>query len=212
MSAHVEIPLVALVLSGLALLGARQLTQCIRLVALQGVALGVLTVSGHDGPLTVRVALLAVGSIVLKSVVFPVLLSRAAREAGVRKELRPSIGHGLSVVLGAASLVACLWMSGKIVVPGTAPVAVAVSFFLLCTGFLLIVGRRVALQQVVGYLLLENGVYTFGIVAVGGIPLLVELGVLLDVFVAVFVMGIAIYQIRRAFDHVDVARLSKLRG
>ncbi len=59
---------------------------------------------------------------------------------------------------------------------------------------------------------MENGIYAFGVALVGGVPLLVELGVLLDVFVAVFVMGIAIYHINREFDHIDADQLDRLRG
>ena len=59
---------------------------------------------------------------------------------------------------------------------------------------------------------MENGIYTFGIFSVVEIPLLVELGILLDVFVAVFVMGIAIYHINREFDHLDADRLNVLKG
>jgi len=59
---------------------------------------------------------------------------------------------------------------------------------------------------------LENGIYCFGLAVVSGMPLLLELGVLMDIFVAVFVMGIAIYHINREFDHIDADRLSALKG
>ena len=63
-----------------------------------------------------------------------------------------------------------------------------------------------------GYLTLENGIYIFGLAIVSGIPMLVELGVLMDMFVAVFVMGIAIFRISREFDHIDAAQLTSLKG
>jgi len=67
-------------------------------------------------------------------------------------------------------------------------------------------------MQTLGYLAMENGIYAFGLAFAVEEPLLVEMGVLLDVFVAVFVMGIAIYHISREFDHIDTDRLSALRG
>jgi len=85
------------------------------------------------------------------------------------------------------------------------------AMFTILTGLLLIVSRRKALTQVVGYLVMENGVYAFGAALAVDEPLLVELGVLLDVLVAVFVMGIAIYHISREFDHIDTDQLSALR-
>jgi hydrogenase-4 component E len=68
------------------------------------------------------------------------------------------------------------------------------------------------MNQVIGYLVLENGIYTFGLAIVRDIPVLIELGVLMDMFVAVFVMGIAIYRINREFDHIDSDRLNTLKG
>ena len=85
------------------------------------------------------------------------------------------------------------------------------ALFTILTGLLIIVSRRKALTQVVGYLAMENGVYAFGAALAVEEPLLVEMGVLLDVFVAVFVMGITIYQINREFDHIDTDRLSELK-
>ena len=79
-------------------------------------------------------------------------------------------------------------------------------------GLFLIVSRRKAITQVLGYIVAENGIYALGVALVGGVPLLVELGVLLDVFVAVFIMSIAAYHISREFDHIDVDQLDRLKG
>jgi hydrogenase-4 component E len=88
-------------------------------------------------------------------------------------------------------------------------VPVALSTILI--GLFLIVSRKKALSQVLGYLVFENGIFTFGVGAAYEAPVLVEMGVLLDVFVAVFVMGIAIFHISREFDSIDTTRLETLR-
>lgn len=80
------------------------------------------------------------------------------------------------------------------------------------TGLFLVIARRTAVNQVLGYLVLENGIYAFSLAMVRDVPFLVEIGVLMDMFVAVFVMGIAIYRINSEFDHIDSDRLTKLRG
>ena len=82
----------------------------------------------------------------------------------------------------------------------------------LLIGLFVIVSRRKALTQVLGYIVVENGIYVVGVALVGGVPLLVELGVLMDIFVAVFIMSIAAYHISREFDDIDVDQLDKLRG
>ena len=104
-------------------------------------------------------------------------------------------------------------MCTRLPIPATmaSPWLAPVAFFSIFSGFFLIISRKRAANQVLGFLVLENGVYAFGVGAASGTPWLVEAGVLLDVFVAVFVMGITIFHINREFDHIDTDRLSALK-
>ena len=79
-------------------------------------------------------------------------------------------------------------------------------------GLLVLTTRVKAVTQVVGYLMLENGIYTFGLTLAERVPLLVELGVLLDVFVGVFIMGIVVFHINREFDSLNSAHLTRAEG
>jgi hydrogenase-4 component E len=78
-------------------------------------------------------------------------------------------------------------------------------------GLTVLITRAKALLQVVGYLMLENGIYLFGLTQARRVPFLVEAGVLLDVFVGVFIMGIVVFHINREFDSISAARLTELR-
>jgi hydrogenase-4 component E len=169
---------------------------------------------GSEGP-TMRLFLVAAITLALKGIVFPKLLFRSLRTANVRHESMPIIGYTASVVLGVVIVIVSFSLTASFPLPEghqavsnlVLPVAMAT---LLC-GLLLIVSRRLALMQVVGYLILENGIFVFGVGLAHEEPLLIEMGILLDVFVAVFVMGIAIFHISRTFDHIDVEQLSELR-
>jgi hydrogenase-4 component E len=206
--------LVLVVLTNLKLLGSSRLGASIRVVALQGVVLGLLPILAHLQDLSLHFALLAVGTIALKGVVFPWLLFRAVREAEVAREVEPYVGYVASLVAGVLALGVSFWMCTRLTMPADiaslwlAPVAL----FSIFAGLFLIVARKRALNQVLGFLVLENGIYTFGVGIVAETPFLVELGVLLDVFVAVFVMGIAVYHINREFDHIETDRLDRLKG
>lgn len=205
--------LVFFALTTLLLLGSSRLVGCIRIVAFQGVLLGLLTLLSHREEMSLRVVLLATAVIGLKGVVFPWLLARVLRDANVRREVEPFVSYTVSLLIGISALALSLWLSQRLPLP-TAPVAsllVPVALFTILAGLFVIVSRRTALTQVLGYLVLENGIYAFGVGLVQGTPMLVELGVLLDVFVAVFVMGIALFHINREFDHVDADRLATLR-
>ena len=202
------------VLTNLFLMGSSRLAACIRVVAAQGIALGFFSLLIHEGELTTRLALLALWSTGLKGVVFPWLLRRAIRETNARREVEPIVSYTTSLLIGTAALAISLWISSRLPLPvanATLSLSVSVAFFTIMTGFFIIISRSKAVTQVLGYLTLENGIYIIGVALVQKTPLLVEFAILLDVFVAVFVMGITIFHINREFDHIDTDRLSSLK-
>lgn len=205
--------LVFLVLTNLLLLGSSRLGACIRIVAAQGIALGLLALSAADPDRFTPALVLAAGSILLKGIVFPWLLSRAIREARVRREVRPFIGYTAAIPLGILLLLGAFGLDSRLGLPrsGYPPLAVPAALFTVFIGLFLIVSRKQALSQVLGYLVMENGIFAFGLIHAREEGFLIGLGILLDVFVAVFVMGIAIFHINREFDHIDTERLSNLK-
>jgi hydrogenase-4 component E len=208
-----DMVLVLLILTNLHLLGSSRLGACIRTVASQAVLLGIIPLLAQWGDVGLRLLLLTAVSTAIKAGVLPWLLQRAVREAGVQTEVEPIIGFTTSLLLGLGLLGAALHVAGKLPLPdanGTT-FLVPVALFTTMVGMLVIVGRRKAVMQALGYLAMENGIYAFGLAFAVEEPLLVEMGVLLDVFVAVFVMGIAIHHISREFDHIDTDRLSALK-
>ena len=209
----IDAMLVVVILTNFLVLGSSRVAICIRSVALQGILLGVLTFLAHDGGPQLRTTLLAIASISIKGIAFPALLFRALREADIRREIEPYVGYTLSILIGLAMFLLSLWLSGRLPLPQP-PISSLVVPVALCTsliGLWVIISRKKAITQVLGYLVLENGIYAFGVGVVPHSPLLVELGVLLDVFVAVFVMGITMFHINRQFDHIDTDRLVLLK-
>jgi hydrogenase-4 component E len=201
--------LVVLVLTDFALLGTSRLAGCIRAIAVQGILLGFLAVSMQDAEWSVVGVLPSVGIALVKGLVLPWLLFRAMREADTVREIEPLISYNLSIIAGAAALALSLWLGQRLHFSSqvASPLLVPVAFFTSLVGLVIIVSRRKALTQVLGYLALENGVYGFGTAVAPHLPALVELAILLDVFVAVFVMGIAIFHISREFNHIDTDKL-----
>lgn len=213
MSYLIDPILVFVVLVDLTLLGLSRLGACIRLSAAQGMALGALPLLVATHGIGVRVLLLSVVMFVLKGIIFPQFLLRAIRSADVRHEVEPLVGYTASILLGILILALSFWMASRFVLPQPAPSPLVLPLALatILIGLFLIVSRRKAIMQVVGYLVLENGVFIFGVALAQEEPFLVEMGVLLDVFVAVFIMGIMIFHISREFDHIDVDQLTSLK-
>ena len=193
-------------------LGSSRVPSLIAAVAVQGMALGVMPflIEEHFDPI---VALVALGTVVVKGVVIPALLRRAMRTANVDREVEPSIGFVPSLLLGAGGTIAAVAFArvlpllpehaGSLLVPGAIASVLA--------GFVILIGRSKAISQVCGYLILENGIYLFGLLLIRATPLLVEAGILLDVTVGVFVTGIIVDRIQRAFDTLDTRKLTVLR-
>ncbi len=213
MQAWTDVLLITVVLTNLALTGLSSLGTCIRVMALQGVLLGLVTVGAHQEPLSLHLLVLVAGTVTIKGFVFPRLLRRAIREAGIRQEVEPFVGLASSLLIGSLALPFAIWLSGRLphLDAGVPPLLVPTAFHAILIGLLLIVSRRKAVTQVLGYLALENGIFVFGIGLARQAMLLVEMGILLDVFVAVFVMGIAIFHISREFDHINTDQLSQLK-
>lgn len=202
---------VAMALNLLAL-GSSRLPTLIAAMSVQGMALGVmpLLMAQH---LDWQILLVAVATVGGKGLVIPTLLRRAMRTAHIDREVEPFVGFVPSLLLGAGGTIAAVALarllpllpehSGSLLVPG--------SLASVLTGFVLLIGRAKAISQVCGYLILENGIYLFGLLLIHSTPLLVEAGILLDVTVGVFIIGIIVDRIQRAFDSLDTRKLTALR-
>lgn len=209
MNSLAEAILLLVVLTDFAVLATSRLSACIRAVAAQGVLLGALSVI--DGGWSLHAVALGTGTIAVKAVLLPWFLRWAIREASVRREVEPLVGYMASFLLGAAALVISFAVAARLPSTGSGALLVPVALVTVMTGLIVLITRTKAITQVVGYLMLENGIYLFGLTQAKRVPFLVEAGVLLDVFVAVFVMGIVVFHINREFDSISAANLTELR-
>jgi hydrogenase-4 component E len=206
--------MIVLVLTNLVMLGTSRLRTCIELIAIQGIVLGLMPILIHRENLGLEPIFFSTMTITLKGIIFPWVLMRALSRVNARREVEPFVGYGISMILGPLALASCLWISSRLPLPGptVSTMAVPVGLFTIMAGLFLIVSRKKAITQVLGYLVLENGINAMGMAIAKDQPWLVELGILLDVFVAVFVMGIIIFHINREFDHIDTDQMSSLRS
>ncbi len=193
-------------------LGSSRVPSLITAVSIQGIALGVMPFLVEE-PVQWLVALVAIGTIVVKGFVIPALLRRAMRTANVDREVEPSIGFVPSLLLGAGGTIAAVALAHvlPLLPEHNGSLLVAGAGASVLTGFVLLIGRSKAISQVCGYLILENGIYLFGLLLIRATPMLVEAGILLDITVGIFVIGIIVDHIQRAFDSLDTRKLTVLR-
>lgn len=217
MTGYADFLLLAVLALDLYVVYSSRLAACVWASALQGAALALLPVVHYlETPSAnlVHVLVMAASALAFKAIFIPRLLMRALRDAGVRRDVEPFVSLHLSVLLAGVLVGISFWLATALALPaaGTTHLFVPTAFATFLIGFLVLVSRRKAITQVIGYLLIENGAYIFGQSLAAQMPFVVELGLLLDLLVGVFVMGIVIHQINREFDHIDVDQLNLLKG
>lgn len=205
--------LVLVLLLNLYCLGSSRLRALVFATALQGFLLAALPLLVHHA-IGWREIGVAVGAAALKGIAIPRMLLKALANLPMRREIEPLVGYRTSLLLGAVATGAALAVSRNLPTVGAeleSSLIVPASFASVLAGFLLITTRTKALTQVLGYLVLENGIFIFGQLLLNAVPLLVEIGVLLDLFVAIFIMGIILNHVTREFAQSGTERLAELR-
>jgi hydrogenase-4 component E len=202
-----------LLLISFAMLAQRRVVTMVNLLALQGVLLCIATtlLAIRTGKSHLFVS--AFLTLALKAVVLPLLLHRLIRRLQVYWDSDPLLNIpstmlvGLVVVVFAFALAQPIAALGSTASRGTLGIAVAVIFL----AFITMITRRKAMSQVVGFLSMENGLFFGAMSATYGMPMVVELGIALDVLVAVLVLGVFFFQIREQFDSLDLHHFESLK-
>jgi hydrogenase-4 component E len=218
MSAAVSAQLLDVMCGGILLtavltLWRRDLAAIIMLLAIQGGLIAglalLLGVTERSGEL----CLAALGVAVLKVGVLPTILRRVLADSGEVRETAPLVNVTASLLAAAGLTLLAYVLSGPLVAlaPSAATRALPVGVAVVLLGFFMLVTRRRALSQVIGFLLLDNGITTTAFLATSGVPLVVELGVSLDVLLVVLVLQIVAARMRMAFGSTDLDGLNGLR-
>jgi len=200
-------------IAGFLLLWRRGLSAHIDAFTLQSVALGATT--GLVAYFTADVELYWVAGllIALKGIGIPLLLRRMARRFGTERELAPYVNTATSLLIGGLLVLLAYIVMRPIVqlshLPTRAGMPLAMG--LVFVSLFVIVSRKKALTQVIGFLMLENGIALLAVLGTYGIPLIVEIGVFLDALMGFLVMQIFVYQIHETFESLDVEQLNRLR-
>lgn len=205
----------AILLTTVTLVVSSRLLSCIKIIAIQGILIGLLPLAVWSGPPLSQPLSLWITSgvnLTIKGILLPALLAYAMRKVNVRRELEPLVSYSTSVSILLALTGVAFLISHRYLDTASALTALAIPTALatLSGGLLMIIARRKALTQVIGFLTFENGITIMGTGMMLEYGLLVELGILLDVLVLVLIMGITIFQINREFAHIDADRLNRL--
>ncbi len=202
-----------LLLIAFGMLSQRRVLSLINLFALQGLVLSVSTAvvayTSHQNHLYYSAAL----TLVLKVLILPWILHRLIRKLNVKWDVETLINIPTTMLVGIALVVFAFNLAAPIsLMAGTitkSSLGIAMASVLL--SFLMMITRSKAVPQVIGFLAMENGLFFAATSATYGMPMVVELGIALDVLVGMFILGIFFFQIRETFDSLDLKHMEKLK-
>ncbi|HBT96717.1 MAG TPA: hydrogenase [Desulfobulbaceae bacterium] len=216
MNSGADIILVVILLISLLSLASSRIVALVKLMALQGalVSFAPLTLL-PDAPNGVAISFAAV-MLTVKAVLIPWLLALALTKVAIKNETEPIIGYHASLAAGLVFMLFSVHLSGKLglmLSDSHHTLALSTAFTTMACGLFLMMSRTKAITQVIGYLMLENGIYLTGatLTRQNHGHYIVEFGILLDLLVAVMLMGIIVNNISRAFDDMDTTQMENLR-
>lgn len=211
----IDVLLVAALIIDLLQVATRKLKTSVWLNATQAALLGLMPLLLSGGELEFHFVLMSTAILLVRGLIIPQLLLWSVRSASASVESRSVLDQGTTMSLAALLLAVSFAMGVNLPLPKSIPhfsdLLIPTALATIMLGLFLLIIRTQALMQVIGYLTIENGIYLFGLALVRETPVIVELGILLDVFVGVFVMGIVLFHISQAFEHLDTSELSQLR-
>lgn len=200
-------------LAGIALLWRRSLDSYIQAFKWQSLVLAAMFLMvgyfGHDPELYAMAAFF----FVLKVIIIPRYLRRLEQRVGAERESQPYVNIATSLIISGLLVLLAYAVTRPLVAVSKLPTrgALPLAMGLIFVGLFVIITRRKALTQVVGFLVLENGIALLAMLGTYGIPLIIELGVFLDVLMGFLAMQVFVYHIHGTFESMDVEQLNQLK-
>lgn len=196
------------------LVGGKRIDYVIWLVAIQGVLLALIsTVFGFQ---TGNNFLYAGAFLVLvvKGLIVPAALFYIVRKIKISREIDLVFRPNILFLIAAGLVLLSYWVVSPEILPSdlAAKIGLPVALSLLLIGLLIMVTRKLALSQLIGLLVMENGLYMAAMTATHGMPLMIELGVFFDLLVAVLIMGLFLFHIDKTFGSINTDKLTSLKG
>jgi hydrogenase-4 component E len=208
----VDTILALVLLSVLFSFGTSRLPALIKIIAFQGVAVSIVPLFIGHGLSTGGIVFTLI-TLLIRGIVIPLCIYLAIKKVAIHREVEPIVGYHASLMVGLILIVAATFVSPKFNLPQSSSNALLLptAITLLAAGMFLLMARRNAIAMVLGYIVLENGIYLVGTSFSLRAHHIVEFGILLDVLAGVMIMAVILQNIKQAFDDVDTALLRTLK-
>jgi hydrogenase-4 component E len=190
---------------------ANRLLTYIKVLALQGILLFFVVFLQLKHITTLNLVLILLETIVFKSIAVPVFLAYVLRRNNITREAEPYLPNFVSLIITTFIVVITILLSHNIKDTHLDKIFFVVALSSLFFGMYLIATRRKIITHVMGYMVIENGVFVLSLAVGNEMPMLVNLGIMLDIFASVLILGIFLNKIGDVFKDVDVNQLTSLK-
>ncbi|HUW67278.1 MAG TPA: hydrogenase [Candidatus Nanoarchaeia archaeon] len=195
------------------ILGSKRLYSCVRAFSIQSLLLACVAgiVAYSTGKIDIYIV--AFLTLIIKAAIIPYIFLYIIREIKVKKEVELYVNISPSLIIGGVLFVISYYLIKSIhILSELSSLSLSASMSLVSIGLFIMISRKKALMQMLGILIMENGLFLGAISLTYGMPLLVELGIFFDVLIGVLIMGILIFRINRTFESIDTDMLKTLVG
>jgi len=185
----------------------------IKVLSVQGIILFFIAFFDFSHMHKINAIFLAVETLGFKAILIPWFLIMVVRRNGIFREVEPYISNFSSIVISTMIFSFGFFLSywSNRMGQEIKPLYFGISVSVMITGLFLIMSRKKIITHVMGYMMLENGIFLLSLSVAKEMPLIVNLGVLLDVFVGVFLLGVFVNRVQSAFDEMHIDALSELK-
>jgi hydrogenase-4 component E len=216
-SLGIEILAATILVTTFLIVSSRSLIFYVRLFAIQSFLLGLVALLVAVGFGETHILIAAILTIAVKAIVIPIALTKVIDKIKVRKEIDFTINITTSLLLCAllvilADSVAQPILEAQRVSDFAVFKVLPISIAVMMIGLFIMIARKQAVSQIVGLLTMENGVFLSGLSITYGMPLIVEVGIFFDIFVAVLILGVFVFRINQTFDTINVDTIRRLRN
>ena len=190
---------------------ANRMLTYIKVLSLQGVLLFVVVFLQLNEINPLNLALILLETIVFKSVAVPLFMAYVLKRNNITREAEPYLPNFVSLIITTVIVVVTILLANGVKDSHLDKIFFVVALSSLFTGLYFIATRRKIITHVIGYLIIENGVFVLSLAVGNEMPMLVNLGIMLDIFASVLILGIFLNKIGDVFKDVDVDQLSSLK-
>ncbi|MDO8928663.1 MAG: hypothetical protein Q7W54_06720, partial [Bacteroidota bacterium] len=207
----IDVLLIVFIITLLYVSIANRIITYVKVLALQGFILFGVTFLQLQEINTLNLVLILLETIVFKAIAVPLFLDHLIKRNNITREAEPYIPNFLSLVITTIIIVVTILLANSVKDDNLDKIFFIVALSTLFTGLYFIASRKKIITHVMGYLIIENGVFVLSLAVGNEMPMLVNLGIMLDIFASVLILGIFLNKIGDVFKDVDVTQLSNLK-